>query len=222
MQMARSTWGYKKRMTGTALDTSDGTAKESVHAEDVLRAQYYALLSRVLVQSPDANTLTMLSELGADESDFGVALGAAATVASKTSPEIAAEEFTKLFYGFGAGGEIQPYESLYLTGLMYDKPLAALRGDFAEFGIANSKKNDEPEDHAAYILEIMHHLIMDQAGNPVAIERQQVFFETHIASWMEKLFEDLETTDSSVLYAPIGTIGRLFIRIESEAFEMAA
>jgi hypothetical protein len=39
---------------------------------------------------------------------------------------------------------------------------------------------------------------------------------------MEKLFEDLETSDSSVLYAPIGTIGRLFVRIESEAFEMAA
>ncbi|MBT4040885.1 MAG: molecular chaperone TorD family protein [Rhodospirillales bacterium] len=199
-----------------------GTASENVGTEDVLRAQYYALLSRLLVQSPDADTLEMLGALGADDSDFGKALGALAQVASQSTPETAIEEFTKLFYGFGAGGEVMPYESLYLTGLMYDKPLAALRSDLAEFGIENSKENNEPEDHAAYILEIMHHLIMDQARNPVGVERQGEFFHTHIASWMEKLFEDLETSDSSVLYAPIGTIGRLFVRIESEAFEMAA
>ncbi len=209
-------------MTGIALDTPNGEAVDSVGTEDVLRAQYYALLSRLLVQSPDVETLEILADLGADNSAFGTALGNLATIAATTTPETVSEEYTKLFYGFGSGGEVLPYASLYLTGLLYDKPLAALRGDLAEFGIIHSNKNSEPEDHAAYILEIMHHLIMNQAGSSVTYERQQAFFETHIASWMQKLFEDLETADSSVLYVPVGTIGRLFIGIESEAFEMAA
>ncbi len=36
------------------------------------------------------------------------------------------------------------------------------------------------------------------------------------------MFADLEGAESAVLYMPVGTIGRLFIDVEREAFEMAA
>ena len=195
---------------------------EKLSSEDELRASYYALLSRLLIQSPDTETLTLLRDMGSDDSPFGTALGTMRKIAEQTSVEQTGEEFTKLFYGHGAGGEISPYESLYITGLIYDKPLAQLRNDLAEFGLEHARHNDEPEDHAGYILEIMHGLIIGTYGKDITPERQFEFFQSHIAPWMEKFFEDLEKADSSYLYSAIGTIGRLFIVIESDYFKMAA
>ena len=40
--------------------------------------------------------------------------------------------------GFGAGGELAPFGSQYLTGFVYEKPLADLRGDLEELGIARA------------------------------------------------------------------------------------
>jgi len=48
------------------------------------------------------------------------------------------------------------------------------------------------------------------------------FFDDHIAPWMGKFFEDLEAAEASVLYAPVGALGRLFVAIEADAFKMAA
>ncbi len=194
----------------------------TLHADDALRASYYAFLSRILIQPPDKETLEIIRSFGSDDSAFGTALGTMAKFAKAMNVDTAEDEFTKMFYGFGAGGEVQPYESLYLTGLLYDKPLAQLRNDMAEFGLEHSQINSEPEDHAGYILEIMHGLITGLYGDDVSPERQKQFFQNHIKSWMEKLFEDLEKADSSVLYAAIGTVGRLFVEIESDIFEMAA
>ncbi len=216
-------------MAGNANTTS---VDEEVHmqnnniyvqnADDILRASYYALLSRLLIQPPDQNTLDILKNMGTDNTDFGTALGKASQVATNISIQTVHEEYSTLFYGFGAGGEVQPYESLYLTGLLYDKPLALLRNDMAELGLEHSRHNNEPEDHAGYILEMMHGMISNTFSSPVSPDRQKKFFQSHVASWMEKVFEDIENAESAHLYSAIGTIGRLFIKIETELFDMAA
>ena len=49
---------------------------------------------------------------------------------------------------------------------------------------------------------------------------QKSFFEKHIAPWAHLLMRDIEEAQTAVFYAPVGTMGRLFLEIESQAFEM--
>ena len=59
-------------------------------------------------------------------------------------------------------------------------------------------------------------------GTPADLETQQWFFDRHLAPWARLFFEDLESANSARFYKPVGTVGRLFMEIETTAFEMAA
>lgn len=193
---------------------------------DTQRANLYGLLARVLAEPMSDETLDIVRALENDnpgtDTELGQALASLGALATRTARTVAEEEYTVLFYGHGAGGEMQPYASQYLTGFIYEKPLANLRKDMAELGIAASGSSSEPEDHIAYLCEIMHGLITGAFGEPATLEAQQKFFETHMASWAGQFFTDLEGAEAAALYMPVGTIGRLFLAIESDAFEMAA
>ena len=190
--------------------------------EDALRARFYAMLAHVLGAPPSAETLDAFGALEGDETDMGQALGTLATVAAKSTVGAAGEEFDALFVGAGQGGELFPYKSYYLTGFLYEKPLAELRGDMARLGIENSGEVREPEDHIAYVCEIMHGLITGTLGGGADLAAQKKFFESHLAPWVGQFFTDLEGAEAAALYMPVGTIGRLFMAIEADAFEMAA
>jgi TorA maturation chaperone TorD len=126
-------------------------------------------------------------------------------------------EYFDLFIGIGRG-ELVPYESYYLTGFLHERPLARLRADLAALSIERVENHSEPEDHAAILCEIMAGLI---AGDfAVSIERQRHFFDRHLAPWLGRFFADIETTKAAGFYRPVGTIGRLFIEIEAEAFAL--
>lgn len=191
--------------------------------ERVFRANFYGLLARALASPLDEDALDVMRSLAThdDPSPLGEALGAFGKLCQRTPRAKAKEEFTTLFYGFGAGGELHPYASYYLTGLVYDKPLAALREDMARIGVAGAGDTGEPEDHIASICEIMHGLLTGAFGAGGEAEAK-AFFDKHLAPWADKFFTDLERAPSAALYMPLGTIGRLFMEIEREAFEMAA
>ena len=74
----------------------------------------------------------------------------------------------------------------------------------------------------ASLCEIMAGLITGALGAPADLETQQWFFDRHLAPWARFFFEDLESADSARFYKPVGTVGRLFMKIETTAFEMAA
>lgn len=189
-----------------------------------MRAGFYALLARALARPMDDETLELVRSLaGHDRSTpLGEAIASFGTLCQRTPRAKVDEEFTELFYGIGAGGELNPYASYYLTGLVYDKPLAALRGDMARLGIEAAPGNSEPEDHIASLCEMMHGLLTGAFGDAGGRAETKKFFDTHLAPWAGKFFADLEGAQSAVLYMPVGTIGRLFMEIEREAFEMAA
>ena len=189
--------------------------------EEVLRASMYAMLGKLLSTEPDAETLAELSTLEGDESSLGLALHALGASARTIDLAAANDEFHALFIGMN-GGELSPYSSFYLTGFLYEKPLAELRARMAEFGIERADGIAEPEDHIASVCEMMAGLITGEFGEPADLETQQNFFEEHIASWASKFFTDLEKAQASALYMPLGTIGRLFMEIEVEGFRMAA
>jgi TorA maturation chaperone TorD len=192
-----------------------------VSDEDALRAHVYALLGRLLAGPPSEKTLHMVRGLSGDESEFGTALNTLATIAGKTSVDEASREYHDLFYGL-AQGELQPYASYYLTGFLHEKPLADLRGDMVTLGILRQREVAEPEDHIAALCEMMAGLINGAFGAPFDLDEQQRFFKRHIAGWAPRFFEDLERARSARLYMPVGTLGRLFMQIESDAFAMAA
>ena len=190
----------------------------AVPEEDMLRAGIYALLSRLLAKPMDDDTIDFVRGLTGDSSPMGEAVNALAALAKRTTQVAAEEEFTVLFYGFGAGGELSPFGSQYLTGFVYEKPLADLRGDLEELGIARADGVTDPEDHIAFVCEVMHGLITGAFGEAATLERQRQFFEKHLAPWAGKFFADMEKAKSAALYMPVGTIGKLFMEIERDAY----
>ena len=191
-------------------------------SEEVLRARFYALLNQLLAAPLSPDWLQAFSTLEGDETDLGHALAALGERARAFTHEEVADEYTRLFYGFGAGGELTPYASFYLTGFVYEKPLADLRSDLGALGIAKSEESSEPEDHIAFLLEVMHGLILGELGGDADIAAQRRFFERHVAPWASRFFEDMENADNADFYRPVGTIGRLLMEIEAQAFDMAA
>lgn len=196
-------------------------AQVPISEEDQLRAGWYALLGQLLAGEPSAATLRMLGGLSGDDSELGEGIKALAAAARGTSVEAARQEYFDLFVGLGQG-ELLPYASYYLTGFLNEKPLARLRGDMARLQIARADHVSEPEDHIAALCEMMAGLIKGSFGAPAGLEEQRKFFDTHIGCWAPRFFEDLQAAQSAVLFMPVGTIGRVFMNIESQAFEMAA
>ncbi len=196
----------------------------AIPEEDMQRAHVYGLLARVLAEPMGDETLEVVRALEgqSDGNELGGAFAALGAVSVRTPRGSAEDEFSALFYGDGSGGELLPYASYYLTGFLLEKPLAKLRGDMAALGIQTSGSSKEPDDHLAFLCEIMHGLITGAFNEPASIETQKKFFKTHMAPWVGQFFTDLEGAESAVLYMPVGTIGRLFMDIEANAFELIA
>jgi len=127
------------------------------------------------------------------------------------------QEFFDLFIGVGRG-ELLPYGSFYLTGFLHERPLARLREDLARFGIDRAEGVAEPEDHAGILCEIMAGLASGELPAPAGSDR--TIFEKHMAPWIGRLFADIERAQAADFYRRVGSLGRVFIEIETEAFAL--
>ncbi|MFK7870584.1 MAG: molecular chaperone [Roseobacter sp.] len=189
--------------------------------EDRLRADLYNFLGLLLARPGDELVLAQTAGLTGDDSALGQAIGGLARVAKVSKPKTVEREFNALFIGLGRG-ELLPYASYYLTGFLNEKPLARLRQDLAALSVTRAENVFEPEDSMASLMETMGGLIVGRFGTPVPLDRQQTFFNAHIAPWASHFFTDLEAATSSVFYASVGAVGREFMAIEKEAFRMTA
>ena len=184
---------------------------------DTARMEEYALLAALLRRAPDSGLLKGLSRIRGDFTPLGAAHTAFACAAEETDPERLDREFFELFIGVGRG-ELLPYGSYYLTGFLNERPLARLRDDLRVLGITRTEGQTEPEDHAAILCEIMAGL----AGETLATApgAQKRLFEKHLAPWIGRFFAYLEQVKNSNFYRCVGTVGRLFAEIETEAFAL--
>src|SRR6516162_8242150 len=196
-------------------DTGLDGAIRAADGDDIAipRAREYALLAALLARPPDAALLTRLASIEGDGTPLGLAHKALAAAAATDAAAVAREYF-ELFIGVGRG-ELLPYGSYYLTGFLHERPLARLRAELADLGIERVEGQSEPEDHAAILCEIMAGLIAGELAAPV--ERQQYFFDRHLAPWIRRFFADLEAAKAAGFYRPVGVIGRVFIEIEAQA-----
>jgi TorA maturation chaperone TorD len=184
---------------------------------DAARAQEYALLSMLLARAPDAALLARLATLRADASPLGLAHAALAEAAERANVERVEREYFDLFIGLGRG-ELLPYGSYYLTGFLHERPLARLRADLGKLGIERTAGQAEPEDHAAILCEIMAGLASRRFPAPAGADRE--LFEQHLEPWIGRFFADLEQAEAADFYRRIGTLGRVFIEIETDAFAL--
>ena len=201
-------------------DAGLGDAIRAAGADDtaVARAREYALLAALLAGPPDAAMLRRLARIESDKTPLGLAHQALAEAAAAANAAAVAREYFELFIGVGRG-ELLPYGSYYLTGFLHERPLARLRAELADLGIERVEGQSEPEDHAAILCEVMAGLITGEFAVPV--ERQQYFFDRHLALWIRRFFADLEAANAADFYRPVGMVGLVFVEIETQAFALA-
>ncbi len=211
--------------TGVARDVlrpdlyGANAAADEVDEVDNARAQEYALIAALLMRAPDAQLLSNLAELRGDASPLGLAHAALAEAAGRAEVANVEREYFDLFIGIGRG-ELLPYGSYYLSGFLQERPLARLRDDLAAIGIARAEGVVEPEDHAGILCEIMSGLASRQLPGPPDSDR--LIFEKHMAPWIGRFFGDLENSQTADFYRRVGTLGRTFMDIEAEAFDLPA
>ncbi|CTQ66113.1 TorD/DmsD family molecular chaperone [Roseibium alexandrii] len=190
-----------------------------IDPEDQARADLYNFLGVLLAKPANNDLLKQIAALSGDDTPLGTTLKTLAKLASVTSEQDAEREFNALFIGLGRG-ELLPYASHYLTGFLNEKPLANLRQEMAERGIQRAEGKKEPEDNIASLMEIMGGLIVGRFGKVTSVADQKAFFNAHVGPWAVHFFSDLEASRTSVLYSAVGSLGRQFMEIEAEAFEM--
>ncbi|GAB4516646.1 MAG: hypothetical protein Tsb0019_16140 [Roseibium sp.] len=192
-----------------------------IDPEDQARSELYDFLGLLLSRPADAALLEQIAGLEGDDTPLGKAIGLLAKVAAVTTPQTAEREFNALFIGLGRG-ELLPYASYYLTGFLNEKPLARLRQDMAERGIERAPDKREPEDNIASLMEMMAGMILGRFGKVTSVSGQKSFFNAHIEPWAKHFFTDLEAADTSVFYGAVGSLGRQFMDVEAQAFDMLA
>jgi TorA maturation chaperone TorD len=198
---------------------SHASPARGVDEIDHARAQEYALLGTLLSRGPGTELIGRLALLGGDTTPLGAAHAALREAAARTDEARAGREFFDLFTGLGQG-ELLPYASHYLTGSLYGRPLARLRETFQRLGIERAAGHSEPEDHVAVLCEVMAGLIDGRISGPEGVDR--AFFDEHLAPWIARFFADLEQAKSADFYSRVGSLGRVFVGIETEAFTLSA
>ncbi len=209
--------GISRAILRPDLFGTDFYVSDTLDEIDVARAQEYALLAVLLAKAPGADLLKRFEKLEGDESDIGRAHETLADAAASVNAQQLEREYFDVFIGVGRG-ELLPYASYYLTGFLHERPLARLRGDLFLLGIEKNEDNPDPEDHIAFLCEIMAGIISKRFPAPIGADRE--FFEKHIKPWASRFFADLEAAESANFYRSVGKLGRAFIEIETEAFAL--
>jgi TorA maturation chaperone TorD len=197
------------------------TEEPPLQADDIdtLRSHEYGLLALLFGRAPGEEVLGRVAQLQGDVSPLGLAHIALAEAAAAADPEAVSREFFDLFIGV-TRGELVPYGSYYLTGFLHERPLARVREDLSRLGIERVEELREPEDHVAILCDVMAGLAAGRFGTQPGADR--AFFERHLKPWVARFFADCETAKGAKFYRAAGTVGRLFMEIEAEAFTMDA
>ena len=200
------------------MPATEATMGDIVDLEDQHRSSLYALLSNLLSRPPSKDTLNKVRSLVGGKNRIGESINSLSVLSDKLDIKTIEREYHNLFIGVGRG-ELLPYASFYMTGFLNEKPLANLRDDMKKIGISRSTNNSDPEDHIASLCEMMSGIITNRFYTALSFKQQNDFFATHLGPWAKHFFDDLTAAEYSVFYAPVGSLGKAFMEIETEAFK---
>jgi TorA maturation chaperone TorD len=206
-------------------DSTNIEFRAYVSPEDQGRANFYALLSRLFAEAPDAALLRAIaSAQPLPTEDVGAPLAQAwskvIAVASAADADAMQEEFEALFIGIGKA-PLNLHASHHLTGFMMEQPLADVRAANAALGLAASEQTRLVDDHLASLLETMRVLIAGFEGfPPKSLAVQQQYFEKHIAPWYARCLTKIVKFPLANLYVPVAEFGSEFLKLEQEQFAL--
>lgn len=197
-----------------------------VSAEDQARADLYGLLARLFYAPPDANLISEL-RLASPPPDDGEPLTAEGEALKAAWAELVEacvsafparleEEHLQLFVGVGKA-EVTPYLSAYLVRSESDSPLARLRGQLADWGLARREEAVEPEDHVSALCETMRWLII---GRKATLEAQRQFFLEYLYTGGSRFCTAVSACDNAKFYRYPARLLRALLDVEHKAFDI--
>ena len=189
----------------------------SLSQEDQGRANFYALLSRLLYAPPDAGLLAALGQadkLDADDRKLSEAWDALAGAAAGADANVVREEYENAFVTAGRA-PVTLYTSAYSVRYGNEVPLAELRTELASMGLARRSETSEPEDHIAALCDAMRYLVVERE-----LPDQQRFFARWIQPIAEPLCNAIEQSEKTVFYKHVARMAKAFLLLERSAFEM--
>jgi len=190
-----------------------------VAPEDLARANFYGLVSRLFYGAPDQQ---LISELrGAPQMEGDGALATAwrelVDACASSFPVALENEHTGLFIGTGRA-EVTPYLSSYVMRHSSDTPLVELRGQLAAWGISRREGVAEYEDHVSAVFETMRFAIAVQQRDA---EEQRAFFDRFIYRGATAFCNAVTASPNARFYATVARFTQVFLDIEKDGFEMA-
>jgi TorA maturation chaperone TorD len=142
-------------------------------------------------------------------------------------------DWTRLFRGVEKKGILPPYESLYRTGKLQEKPSREIHRLFSQMGIRVPDEWHQPPDYIGVELDFMRLLCSKeleayekQGANILSetLHAEQSFVENHLGVWVpqfcEKMFlEAEEDYFRGVSHLTVGLIGYDRIHIKNRVSE---
>jgi TorA maturation chaperone TorD len=192
--------------------------------EEAARADFYALLARLLAAPPDAALLGSLAAAepipSEGDPDLARAWQGLVQASSAMDPDAAAEEHEALFAGIGKS-EVSLYAGFYGGAPAIDHPRVRIRADLAALGLQRREPVDEPEDHYSGLFEAMRVLVAGGAGRkPATVAEQRRFYEAHLKPGVARFFAALAKAPHANFYRQVAAVGSAFTAIESESFQL--
>jgi TorA maturation chaperone TorD len=208
---------------------SEGVAMQfmpPVSAEDQARADLYGLLARLFYAPPDANLISELrlavpppddgEPLTAEGETLRAAWAGLAEACVSAFPARIEEEHMQLFVGVGKA-QVTPYLSAYLVRSESDSPLARLRGQLAEWGLARREQAVEPEDHVSALCETMRWLIV---GRKAKLDVQRLFFLEYLQTGGSRFCSAVSACDDARFYRHAAKLLQALLDVEHKAFDI--
>ena len=202
-------------MSDTASDRA-----VALEGEDVARASWYGLISRLFYGPPDPNLLAEICRAGGGgepaESAGALVLAwqAVQNACRSTYPPVVRQEYDDLFVGAGKS-EVTPYLSGYAEEAS-DRYFVRLRKHLAAWGLARREGVPEFEDHISGISEVMRWLI----ENRHSVAEQQRFFEEFAWRGATAFFAAVQKSPTANFYKHVAKLGAAFFEVEKTAFAM--
>lgn len=203
------------------MDTAQITMQHRLEPEDEARAQFYALLARLFESGPDARLLAALGGTDAWPESADHPLASAwnkLILASRAmDAEAAAQEYTEVFVGVGKS-PVNLHGSHWIAGFMMERPLALLRADLSELGLARLPGTNQLEDQLGALCETMRILIAgDGPRKPATIAAQRAFFERHIEPWVFLCCDAICNCPLANYYRRVAEFTGLFMAVERDS-----
>jgi len=187
--------------------------------EELARANFYALLARLLFAPADATLLEALARadgLSADDADLRDRWQALIKAAVHADADALREAYDDAFIGTGKS-PVSLYTTAYTTRFESEAPLVALRAELADLGLARHASSHEPEDHIAALCEVMRHLVVAEDGE---LWLQARFFSHWIAPAAQPLCDAIATHLRGTFYEEVARLAQGFFELERSAFDM--